>query len=121
MSYQDPYAGQYGRYQPQQPQYGQPQYSQQQHYGQYADPAPEFNPYTTVEPPHQSYEQGAYDNYGGGYRDEPALDHEEYAPRRQGTQQSASYGVPPPLAAKSLDETSRFDAGEFTPSPRGPK
>ncbi|KAJ6597019.1 hypothetical protein DFH09DRAFT_109035 [Mycena vulgaris] len=123
MAYQDPYAGQYGRYQqqPQQPQYGQPQYGQpqygQQQYSQY-DPAPEFNPYTQPAQPHQSYEQGAYDSYGGGYRDEPTPD-VEYAPRRQGTQHS--YAAPPAIPTKSLDESSRFDAGEFTPSPRGPK
>jgi len=112
MAYQDPYAGQYGQYQHQPPQ----QYGQQ-HYGQYGDPAPEFNPYTTTEPPHQSYEQGGYDNYGGGYRDEPTPAH----PQRQGTQHSYMDAAPAPLAAKSLDETSRFDPGEFTPSPRGPK
>ncbi|KAJ7709778.1 hypothetical protein B0H17DRAFT_1029223 [Mycena rosella] len=118
MSYQDPYAGQYGGYQHQhqQPQYAQPQYGQQQ-YGQYADPAPEFNPYTTQQPPHQSYEQGGYDNYGGGYRDDPAPEIEQ-APRRQPSYAAAA---PSPLASKSLDETSRFDAGEFSPGHRGPK
>ncbi|KAJ7125477.1 hypothetical protein C8R43DRAFT_29726 [Mycena crocata] len=118
MAYQDPYAGQYGRYQHQPQQYAQPQ----QHYGNYGDAAPEFNPYTTAEQPHQTYEQGAYDNYGGGYRDDPTPDHRGYAPpERRGTQHSYADAAPPPLAAKSLDETSRFDPGEFTPSPRGPK
>ncbi|KAJ7741536.1 hypothetical protein DFH07DRAFT_964884 [Mycena maculata] len=122
MAYQDPYAGQYGAYQHQQQQYGQPQYGQSQQYGQYGEPAPDFNPYTTAAQPHQTYEQGAYDNYGGGYRDDPAPGPRgEYAPQRQGTQHSYSDAPPPPLAAKSIDETSRFDPGEFTPSPRGPK
>jgi len=121
MAYQDPYAGQYGAYQ-HQPQYAQPQYGQPQQYGHYGDPAPEFNPYTAEQQPHPTYEQGAYDNYGGGYRDDPTPDHRgEYAPQRQGTQHSYADAPPPPLAAKSIDETSRFDPGEFTPSPRGPK
>ncbi|KAJ7510000.1 hypothetical protein B0H11DRAFT_2215833 [Mycena galericulata] len=124
MAYQDPYAGRYGGYQHQpqqqygQPQYGQPQYGQQQ-YGQYGDPAPEFNPYTAEGQPHPTYEQGAYDNYGGGYRDDPIP--EQYAPQRQGSQHSYADAPPAPFAAKSIDETSRFDPGEFTPSPRGPK
>ncbi|KAJ7449936.1 hypothetical protein FB451DRAFT_1287043 [Mycena latifolia] len=118
MAYQDPYAGQYGGY----------QHQHQQHTGTMAKakanmtPAPEFNPYTTSEQPHQSYEHGGADSYGGGYRDDPAPEHDiQYAPRRQGTQRS--YGAPPPLplASKAFGETSSFDAGEFTPSSRGPK
>jgi len=123
MAYQDPYAGQYGH---QQQPYGQPQYGQQQYgrqqqyeYGQYNDPAPEFNPYAAPEQPHPTYEQGAYENYGGGYRDDPGQDH-QYAPRRQATQPSFA-DAPAPLAPKSMDERSSFDHGEFTPSPRGPK
>jgi len=119
MAYQgDPYAGQYGAHQ-HQPQYSQPQYGQPQQYGHYGEPAPEFNPYNAGEQPHQTYEQGPYDNYGGGYRDDPTPDYQ--APQRQGTQPSYADAPPPPLAAKSIDETSRFDPGEFTPSPKGPK
>jgi len=141
MAYNDPYAGQYGRYQHQsppqqyaQPQYGQPQYGQSQYaqQPQYGEAAPEFNPYATSNQAHPTYEQGAYDNYGGGYRDDPPHDpfaspahqNEAYAqhPSRQGTQHSYTDAPPPPpLAAKSIDETSRFDADEFTPSARGPK
>ncbi|KAJ6623523.1 hypothetical protein B0H10DRAFT_2010236 [Mycena sp. CBHHK59/15] len=110
MAYQDPYAGQYGHYQHQPPQ-------------QYGDSLPDFNPYTTAGQPHQTYEQGAYDNYGGGYRDDPIPDQRDHAPHRQGTQHSymTEALAPLPLGSKSLDETSRFDPGEFTPSPRGPK
>ncbi|KAJ7063408.1 hypothetical protein C8F01DRAFT_1132896 [Mycena amicta] len=107
MAYNDnPYAGRYGA-QPEQP-YGQQQYG---HY----DPA-EFNPYVGAQP-HATYEQGGYDNYNyGGYRDEPD---QEYRVQRQG---SYSHSAPPPIVpAKSLDETSRFDAGEFTPTAHGPK
>ncbi|KAJ7097812.1 hypothetical protein B0H15DRAFT_822815 [Mycena belliarum] len=123
MAYQDPYAGQYGGYQQraQQPQYGQSPYgqqSQQPQYGQY-DAAPDFNPYTTAQP-HQGYEHGAYDNYGGGYRDDPIAEH-DYAPQRQGTQHSYTAPPPPPLASKAMGETSSFDPGEFSPNARGPK
>ncbi|KAJ6520650.1 hypothetical protein B0H19DRAFT_1204647 [Mycena capillaripes] len=98
MAYQDPYAGQYGRYQPPpQQQYGQqPQYGQQ--YGQ------------------EQY--GHQQQYG---QDDPAQDH-QYGPHRQATQHSyADAPVPPPIAPKSLDESSSFDPGEFTPNARGPK
>jgi len=101
-NYQDPYAGQYGRY---------------QHQPQYSEPVAEFNPYPT-QPPHQTYEQGAYDNnYGEGYRDEPA---QNYPPQRQPTQRSYR-GDPTfdPGAAgpgsKEANERSRFEQGEFSP------
>ncbi|KAJ7172349.1 hypothetical protein C8R46DRAFT_1216190 [Mycena filopes] len=83
----------------------------------YGEAAPEFNPYATSDQAHPTYEQGAYDHYGGGgYRDDPPQD--PFAP---GTQHSYTDAPLPPVAAKSIDETSRFDPGEFTPSPRGPK
>ncbi|KAJ6496989.1 hypothetical protein C8R47DRAFT_1113386 [Mycena vitilis] len=118
MAYQDPYAGQYGRSEP----YGQPQYQHgQQQYGQYGDAAPEFNPYSGTGQPHPTYEPAAYDNYGGGYRDDPAYDN-QYAPQRQATQHTyMEDAAPPPVALpKSHDERSSFDPGEFTPT-RGPK
>ncbi|KAJ7343356.1 hypothetical protein DFH08DRAFT_224392 [Mycena albidolilacea] len=118
MAYQDPYAGQYGGpYQQQsyaQPPYGQQYGNQQQpQFGQYGDPAPEFNPYGSDHA--HTYEPGAYDHFGagGGYRDDPE------PPQRQ-----ASHGysdAPPAPPLKALDERSAFDAGEFTPGPRGPK
>jgi len=117
MAYQDPYtnygqqyghAGQNGgfEHQNQPPNYG---YGQQQ-YG-YGDAPPEFNPYAPSEQAHPTYEPGAYDHYGGGYRDDP--------PQRQGTQHDYS-DASPAVAPKSLDERSSFDHGEF-PSSRGPK
>ncbi|KAK7020509.1 LEA-2 domain-containing protein [Favolaschia claudopus] len=127
MAYRDPYAGQYGHYQ--QPSYGQPQYGdqyQQQHgqqYGNYGDPAPEFNPYAAQDQPHPTYEAGAYENYGGGYRDDPG--HNDRAPQRQGSQLAAGYSDTPPgpsqLTLKNVDERSSFDPGEFTPHATGPK
>ncbi|KAJ7905640.1 hypothetical protein B0H14DRAFT_2660981 [Mycena olivaceomarginata] len=123
MAYQDPFAGQYGGPAGQygggqtyaQPTYGQQQYGNQQQpqYGQYGDPAPEFNPYGSDHA--HTYEPGAYDHFGagGGYRDDPE------PPQRQ-----ASHGysdAPPAPPLKALDERSAFDAGEFTPGPRGPK
>jgi hypothetical protein len=116
QAYQDPYAaGQFGGGHYAQPQYGQQQYGNQQQpqYGQYGDPAPEFNPYGSDHA--HTYEPGAYDHYGagGGYRDDPE------PPQRQ-----ASHGysdAPPAPPLKALDERSAFDAGEFTPGPRGPK
>lgn len=124
MAYQDPYAGQYGQSyaQPQQygQQYGQEHYGHQQ-YNQYGDAPPEFNPYTAADQPHPTYEQGAYDQYGGGYRDEPGQG-TQYGPHRQATQHSyADAPVPPPIQPKAMDESSSFDPGEFTPGPRGPK
>lgn len=118
MAYQDPYAGQYGGYQhQQQPSYSQPQYGQQQ-YGNYGDAGPEFNPYTTSAHAHPTYEQGAYDQYGGGYRDDPG--HNEPS-QRQASQHGYADAPPPTLQPKSVDERSSFDPGEFTPSTRGPK
>nr|GAT53275.1 predicted protein [Mycena chlorophos] len=126
MAYNDPYnvgAGRYGG-QPSGPQYGQyaPQVPQ---YGQYNDAA-EYNPYLGNQP-HATYDQGGYQggydnyNYAGGYRDEP----QQYSdapvppPQRQGSQ-SSQYPAPPP-APKSIDETSRFEDGEFPATRRGPK
>ncbi|CAK5277661.1 unnamed protein product [Mycena citricolor] len=100
MAYQDPYAGQHGRYE--EPQYGH------SGYGQYDASATQFNPYTTSEP-HPTYEQGGYDNYVGGYRDEPEFGH------------GAANAPPAPRPPKSLDETSRFEPGEFSPTTRDPK
>ncbi|KAJ6502430.1 hypothetical protein C8R45DRAFT_976615 [Mycena sanguinolenta] len=121
MAYQDPYAGQYGHYQQQsygQPQYGQQHYGQQQQpqYGQYGEPAQDFNPYAPPDHAHPTYEPGAYE-HAGGYRDDPG--HEP--PRRQGSQGYSDALAPPPLTLKAVDETSSFDPGEFTPGPRGPK
>ncbi|KAF8212102.1 hypothetical protein K438DRAFT_1957874 [Mycena galopus ATCC 62051] len=123
MAYQDPYAGQYGHYQQQsygQPQYGQqqpygqPQYAPQQ-YGQYGEPAPEFNPYAPSAHAHPTYEPGPFDD--GGYRDDPG--HEP--PQRQASQHGYSDAPPlPGLAPKSVDERSSFDPGEFTPVLEGP-
>ncbi|KAF7294834.1 LEA-2 domain-containing protein [Mycena indigotica] len=126
MAYNDPYAGRYGGQQ----QYGG-QGQQQQHYGQYNEPV-EYNPYGGA-PPHATYDNGGYDNYnnyGGRYTDEPQQfrqgsyadePHQQY-PQRQPSNRSYTNSAPPPIApAKSIDETSRFEAGEFTPTPRGPK
>lgn len=110
-NYQDPYAGQYGRY---------------QHQPQYSEPAADsFNPYPTQQP-HQTYEQGPYDNsYGGGYRDEPA---QNYPPQRQPTQHSYrgdpmidTTGIPQNAmpGSKETTERSLFEQGEF--SPRQPR
>lgn len=62
MAYRDPYAEQYARSQP------------------YND-GPEFNPYGGQHQPHQSYDQGGYDDpyyrdagpAAGGYRDDPQM------------------------------------------------
>ncbi|KAF9227652.1 hypothetical protein BS17DRAFT_774096 [Gyrodon lividus] len=51
MAYRDPYAEQYGRY------------------DQQSSDVPAFNPYNTVQP-HQAYDQGGYDPYAAGYRDD---------------------------------------------------
>ncbi|KAJ7632744.1 hypothetical protein FB45DRAFT_513323 [Roridomyces roridus] len=103
MAYQDPYytAGQYPH--SGQQYYGESQYAAPQ---QYNDAAPgEYNPYTSAQQPHQSYDYG-------GYRDEPALDQPQPQPQYE------RFSGPARVPNKSIDETSRFDDGEFT---RGPK
>lgn len=114
MAYRDPYSD--GR----QPQYG--------------NSAPEFNPYSEYfsNQTHPSYDQSgySYDNYGpGGYRDaDPASNSEAPGPQRQATMRSfltsnstntrpnfKEEAPPVPLnRAKSIDETSGFDHGEFS-------
>ncbi|KAH7929749.1 hypothetical protein BV22DRAFT_106900 [Leucogyrophana mollusca] len=81
MAYRDPYAEQYGRY--------------DQQYGD----APAFNPYNSSQP-HQSYDQGGYDSYAGGYKDEPNV-----------PAQDAGASYPP--GPGNTKETSAFDHADF--------
>ncbi|KAH7912234.1 hypothetical protein BJ138DRAFT_1061540 [Hygrophoropsis aurantiaca] len=78
MAYRDPYAEQYGRY--------------DQQYGE----APAFNPYSNTQP-HQSYDQGGYDAYGG-YRDEPS---------------ATTQGVVSAHSPENAKEMNAFDRAEF--------
>jgi len=116
MAYRDPYAEQYGS-------------SRYQHQPQYGDSASQFNPYTTEQQPHQTYEQHGYENYDDGYKDEPLPD--PYAPgytppqpSRQATFEPSdgpSNTMDAPVVAKALNERSAFDHTSFVPQPRGEK
>ncbi|KAK0503426.1 hypothetical protein EDD18DRAFT_1137798 [Armillaria luteobubalina] len=96
MAYRDPYAAQYGRYEPD---------------GQYTQP--DFNPYSHQQP-HATYDEGAFDNYGTGYRDEPT---DARAPQRQPTTRThistGSIDSPTGVRATNADTGSGFDHGEF--------
>lgn len=96
MAYRDPYAAQYGRYEPD---------------GQYTQP--DFNPYTHQQP-HATYDEGAYDNYGTGYRDDPT---DARGPQRQATTRTlistGSIDTPVGVRARDTDTASGFDHGEF--------
>ncbi|KAK0239978.1 hypothetical protein EDD85DRAFT_469810 [Armillaria nabsnona] len=97
MAYRDPYAAQYGRYEPD---------------GQYTQP--DFNPYTHQQP-HATYDEGAYDNYGTGYRDDPT---DARGPQRQATTRThittSSIDTPVGVRARDTDTASGFDHGEFS-------
>ncbi|KAF8921173.1 hypothetical protein CPB85DRAFT_1269688 [Mucidula mucida] len=96
MAYQDPYAGQYGRYD------HDPQYTQDA-----------FNPYAPNQQPHDTYEHGGYTDYNAGYRDDP-VDHNNYGVQRQPTTRTVDFAstqhVPKPEGPPN-----GFDQGEFTP------
>ncbi|KAK0210891.1 hypothetical protein DFS33DRAFT_1296162 [Desarmillaria ectypa] len=104
MAYRDPYAAQYGRY---------------EHDAQYTQP--DFNPYSHQQP-HATYDEGAYDNYGSGYRDEPT---DARGPQRQTTMKShistGSIDSPTGVRVREADSVSGFDHGEFTPKEKVPQ
>lgn len=109
MSYRDPYSEQPGRF---------------QSHNHYNEAMPDYNPYSTTQPPHQTYDHGeigpSYDGYGNAYRDEPQYN-QEYPPRRGPSQRTfAGRGVQDngPYLDTSASKENGFDPEEFA-TPRG--
>lgn len=108
MSYRDPYSQQPGRL--------------QSHNNHYNEATPDYNPYSTTQPPHQTYDHEdigpSYDGYGNAYRDEPQYDR-EYPPRRGPSQRTFAGGATgnnPPLDSSASKE-SGFDTEVFSVPP----
>ncbi|KAF9053815.1 hypothetical protein BDZ89DRAFT_1107427 [Hymenopellis radicata] len=99
MAYQDPYAGQYGRY---------------DHDPQYAQASQDvFNPYAPNQQPHDTYEHGGYTDYNARYRDDP-VDHNNYGVQRQPSTRTVGF-VNTQHVPKPEGPSNGFDQGEFTP------
>jgi hypothetical protein len=115
MSYRDPYNDQYGQQQP-----------------QYGGGANEFNPYTTQQQSHPTYDLSGtgYDQNYNLHYGEDSYANPRNAPLRQATMRSQvtrddshtypAYKEAPPLpgaARKESDSASGFDHGEFAVAP----
>ncbi|KAG7447936.1 uncharacterized protein BT62DRAFT_743406 [Guyanagaster necrorhizus] len=72
--------------------------------------------------PHATYDEGAYDNYGSGYRDDPT---DARGPQRQATTRShistGSVDAPMGVRTRDTDTVSGFDHGEFPPKEKVPQ